>query len=394
MNAERSGDDKEYHSEAATPAVSAASAPADGSAKPAQSRRRQRSAVRLWAEKRVPGFARTLINLLWRTCRVDIEGGARLGSLIDSGQPFIPCYWHGRQIFCVHALLAQRKIYPELKLGYLISPSRDGDAAARVFADLGLHVVRGSATRGGAQALRDIYQAIRRDGICPIVTPDGPTGPHEQVKPGVVMLASLAGAPLIPLSFSASACLRLSSWDRTILPLPFSRVRVLIGLPVHVDRKLDEAAQAEVANELTHSLKDLALIARDWAPFAALAETQRPEVFRIEATETGVDIQLALPKTLVWFEGHFPGNPVLPGVAAVHLAVIASQAMLMPARVLASSGRLKFQQPILPDMPLRLCLSVKGATVGFVFESESGVCVSGSLRYADRGAEPHAEAPE
>ena len=379
MNAERSGDDTEYHSTAAVP--DGASAP--GPVQPSGKRRRQRSAIRLWAERRVPGVARALINLLWRTCRVEVQGTSRIEHLLESGQAFIPCYWHGHQLFCVHALLALRERHPALKLGHLISPSRDGNAAAEVLEDLGLHVIRGSATRGGAQALRDIYQSIRRDGVSPIVTPDGPTGPYEQFKPGVALLASLAGAPLVPLSFSAPVSFRLSSWDKALIPLPFSRVRVLIGLPVTVERELDEPAQIRLSAELSRTLTGLGTIAGRWAPFDALPEAQRPTVHRVEATATGVTIGLALPSTLPWFEGHFPDNPVMPGVAAVHLAVIAAEALLMPERQLVSSGRLKFQQPVLPGTPLSLHLSVKGSAVKFVFECDSKVCVSGSLRYLE-----------
>lgn len=207
--------------------------------------RRPRSRIK----RALPGIARRLIVLLWRTCRLEVHGEAALAELVAARRPFVACYWHRHQIFCVRALLDLRERDPGLKLGYLVSPSRDGDAAASVFADLDLHIVRGSATRGGAQALREIYQAIRRDGVSPIVTPDGPTGPLEVFKPGVAMLASLAGAPLVPMSFAASRAISLRSWDRALVPLPFSRVAVVIGEPQDVARGADQAAlEAASAN--------------------------------------------------------------------------------------------------------------------------------------------------
>lgn len=373
MNAERSTEGAEYHPE---------------SPQPGQSPRRRRGPLKLWAERRLPGIARGLINLLWRTCRVQIEGRDRIKPLLDSGHPFIPCYWHGHQIFCVRALLDLREEQHDLKLGYLISPSRDGEAAAKVFADLDLHIVRGSATRGGAQALREIYQIIRRDGVSPIVTPDGPTGPHQEFKPGVVMLASLASLPILPLSFAAYPVLRLTSWDRMIVPLPFARVRVVIGDPVEVPRGLDTPTQTALSQQLSRKLVDLGAIAEQWAPFNALPIAQQPVVLGVVAEPSGVNISLSLPATLPWFDGHFPNNPVLPAVASVHLAGVAARALLIPGREISSSGRLKFQQPILPDTPLSLHLGLSagkagGTSVRFRFESAAGVCASGTLGFAD-----------
>jgi len=198
-------------------------------------------------QRALPGLARRLIALLWRTCRLQVHGEATLQRCIEQGQPVIACYWHRHQIFCVRALLRLRDAHPGFKLGYLISPSRDGDAAARVFADLDLHIVRGSATRGGAQALRKIYQAIRREGISPIVTPDGPTGPLQRFKPGVAMLASLSGAPIVPMSFVASRASTLTSWDRAVIPWPFSKVCVVIGEPIGVPRGADQATLASLS---------------------------------------------------------------------------------------------------------------------------------------------------
>jgi lysophospholipid acyltransferase (LPLAT)-like uncharacterized protein len=185
-----------------------------------------------------PPLVWAVIQLTWRTCRIEtVLGEQHLDDLLTKGTPFIPCYWHQQQIFCVRYLLDRAAKEPALKLGYLISPSADGDIAARMFGNRGVHVIRGSATRGGAQALREIYQRIRRDGISPIVTPDGPTGPIFKTKPGVPMLAQLSRAPLLPMAYSASHAWQLRSWDRFILPRPFSRVVITLGPAVRVARE-------------------------------------------------------------------------------------------------------------------------------------------------------------
>jgi len=209
----------------------------------------RRSARRRAAEHILPALARHLITLLWRTCQLRVHGEHHLERLIEADRPAIVCYWHRQQIFCVRALLLLRERHPRFRLGYLISPSRDGDAAARVFADLDLHIVRGSATRGGAQALREIYQSIRRDGVSPIVTPDGPTGPVSVFKPGVAMLASLSGAPIVPVSCAASRAFALRTWDRAVVPWPFARIDVVIGEPIEVGRGSDAAALEAVSRQ-------------------------------------------------------------------------------------------------------------------------------------------------
>lgn len=245
MNAERSEDRKEYHSGVAVQAAES------------EVKHKRRGRLKRLGDAIVPRLARWLISMLWKTCRIEVDTDAATLELLDSDAACIPCYWHGQQIFCLRALLDHRQQRPSWKLGYLISPSRDGDAAARVFADLDLYVIRGSASRGGAQALREIYQAIRRDGVSPVVTPDGPRGPHEAFKPGVVMLASLAAVPLVPVAFAATPAARLSSWDHTLLPLPFARVRVLIGAPLSVARGLDNDGVNASCATATATLKRL-----------------------------------------------------------------------------------------------------------------------------------------
>ncbi len=173
-------------------------------------------------------------------------------ALLDSGEPFIPCYWHQQQIFCVRYLLDTAERSPGLNLGYLISPSADGDIATSMFGNRGVHIIRGSATRGGAQALREIYTAIRKQNISPIVTPDGPTGPIYQCKPGVPMLAQLSRVPMLPLSYAGSRVWTLRSWDAFMLPVPFTSIVIGIGPPVTVDKALAQnnfSAACELMNE-------------------------------------------------------------------------------------------------------------------------------------------------
>lgn len=144
-----------------------------------------------------------------------------------------------------------------LQLGYLISPSADGDIATSMFKNQGVHIIRGSATRGGAQALREIYTVIRQQKISPIVTPDGPTGPIFQCKPGVAMLSQLSRAPLLPLAFAGSRVWRLRSWDQFMLPLPFSTIVIGIGQPLSITKDLAENNFATACEQMDKRLNDL-----------------------------------------------------------------------------------------------------------------------------------------
>jgi lysophospholipid acyltransferase (LPLAT)-like uncharacterized protein len=120
-------------------------------------------------------------------------------------------------------------------------------------------VIRGSSTRTGARALRDYYQLLVHEGISPVITPDGPTGPRFVFKPGALMLAQLSGRPLLPMAYAASRAW-FFGWDRFVLPWPFSRVAVAIGAPVWIDRGVslgDAAIVQELQHRMQHELHSL-----------------------------------------------------------------------------------------------------------------------------------------
>jgi len=214
---------------------------------------RRRLAARLF-----PPLVWSLIRLIWKTCRITtVLGQEHLDELLKNGAPFIPCYWHQQQIFCVRYLLLQAGLHDSLKLGYLISPSKDGDIATSMFGNQGVHIIRGSATRGGAQALREIYTVIKKDGISPIVTPDGPTGPIYQCKPGVAMLAQLSKAPLLPLAYASSGVWHLTSWDKFMIPKPFSKIAIGVGPPLCVGKTDAADGFAKACNIMDERLNAL-----------------------------------------------------------------------------------------------------------------------------------------
>jgi hypothetical protein len=121
----------------------------------------------------------------------------------------------------------------------LISASKDGELIARTMRCFGQGAVRGSSTRGGRSAFKAMM-ALADEPFDLVITPDGPKGPRHQIKPGVVQLARLTGRPVIPMAFVCSRGHRFASWDRFLLPYPFSRGVYAFGEPV-VYRKGEDA---------------------------------------------------------------------------------------------------------------------------------------------------------
>ncbi len=191
----------------------------------------------------------------WATWRVRVEGDEHALALVREGRAAVPCFWHRDLAAGMWAM--RRLLRRGMKVGLLISPSFDGEVPAKVAARWGFRVVRGSATRTGARAMRDLLRAVRRENVSPAMVPDGPRGPELVLKPGAVMLAQLSGAALLPVALAARPAFKLPTWDRMRVPPPFARVVVMFGAPRDVDRDLPpDGLEAErVAAE--KALKDL-----------------------------------------------------------------------------------------------------------------------------------------
>ena len=197
-----------------------------------------------------------LLNTLWLTCRIiTVRGAEHADQILTEGNPVIPCYWHQHHIFGIWYMLQLRK--RGLKVGFLISPSRDGEVPAKIAESWGLRAIRGSSNRTGARALKELYELITREGISPVNTSDGPTGPLHKFKPGAIMLAQMSGAPILPLSWAADRFWQLSSWDRFIIPKPFARIVISVGEPRYIDRQLGMTELEPIQDELEETLKKL-----------------------------------------------------------------------------------------------------------------------------------------
>lgn len=198
----------------------------------ATSTRRMTAGRKVWYALLV-ALARGAAKLLWSTCRIDkVIGAEHMDAAVISGKPIIPCYWHQMHVFCTRFMLDQ--IPRGMKVGFLISPSVSGEVPAAMARAWGAEVVRGSPTRTGGQALRDMYLTVNKQDVSPVITVDGPKGPAEVVKIGAVLLARLTRVPMIPMAYAASSAKLWNSWDRFMLPRPFSRIVIVVGEPIMV----------------------------------------------------------------------------------------------------------------------------------------------------------------
>ncbi|HEY2591605.1 MAG TPA: lysophospholipid acyltransferase family protein [Steroidobacteraceae bacterium] len=196
-----------------------------------------------------------LIKLWWRLCRVvHVEGAQHLDAALAEGASLIPCYWHQHQLFCAKWLLEQRS--RGLTVGWLVSPSVDGELGAMLVHRLKGVAIRGSSTHTGARALRDYYRSLVSDHVSPIITPDGPRGPRFRFKPGAILLAQMSGRPILPMAYAASSAW-LIQWDKFVLPKPFSRIAVAIGPPYRVPRTSDRAELERRQREMERELHRL-----------------------------------------------------------------------------------------------------------------------------------------
>ena len=209
-----------------------------------------------------------LLQFWWRSCRISVVlGEEHLQTALAQAPSLLPCYWHQHELFCARYLLLQQRGH-RLKLGFLISPSVDGEVPAMIARRLGAHVIRGSSTHTGAKALRDYYQLLVKEQVSPVITPDGPKGPRYKFKPGALLLSQISGRPLLPMAYAAQRAWFVS-WDKFVIPWPFTRIAIAIGPPRQVPRTLAsddqggfEALQLQMEQEL-HGLARAARAALD-----------------------------------------------------------------------------------------------------------------------------------
>jgi len=189
-----------------------------------------------------------LINLLGATWKVQISGESKIHPQRHQTEKRIYCFWHNK-------LLGLCFTQQKKNVGILISSHFDGEIIARITKRLGYHPHRGSSTRGGAAGLMAM---LKDDHVWYLaITVDGPRGPKEVVKPGVIYLALKSGLPIVPVSCNSSDKWVLKSWDNFEIPKPFARITVAMGQPIYIDSSKTDKQIKSSTDTIAEAIKEL-----------------------------------------------------------------------------------------------------------------------------------------
>ncbi|HEX6811912.1 MAG TPA: lysophospholipid acyltransferase family protein [Planctomycetota bacterium] len=188
-----------------------------------------------------------MLRLLAMTWRVQRRGDSGW-QLLASEQPWLVAMWHGRMLVGL-----PMRMHRSRKIGVLVSPSDDGNLATRALRLFGYVSIRGSLSRQGARALREMTETLQA-GRQLVVTPDGPRGPRHSMNVGMHWLARRTGAPILPVAFACDRAWRLRSWDRFTIPKPFARIVVHYGDPCPIAATASDSELEVLAAELGRRL--------------------------------------------------------------------------------------------------------------------------------------------
>ena len=209
--------------------------------------------------KKLPAIVAGMTYWWGKSCsRITVVNGDFESKITLAAQGCVYVTWHQR-LLNLFFLKYRRPVT------IMISRSNDGDLVADVAEKLGFSTVRGSSSRGGATAMLQLIEKIRRDSsISAGMLGDGPRGPARKLKIGTLRIARDAGIPILPFAYSAKRCKLFASWDRFMLPLPFSPLVVIFGEPVEVPVTVSDVELEELRLKVENSLKELTTRCDNW----------------------------------------------------------------------------------------------------------------------------------
>lgn len=202
-------------------------------------------------------IASIIVSFLWLCLKTWRGKWKETPDKPNFNSPVIFCAWHDHLIL---TLAAYDKLAIErwkIKgMGTLVSASKDGALLAWILGKFGIASVRGSTSRRGPQALLEATRWLKQ-GYCIAITPDGPRGPARKIQPGVIALAQVTGCPIVPLSNYTGWKIRLPSWDRFQVPLPFARCEYHEADPIWVPREATDAEREQLRLKLEESMRTI-----------------------------------------------------------------------------------------------------------------------------------------
>lgn len=191
-------------------------------------------------------FGKWLIDALFIGSRVESIGLTKVRPLLES-RKVIFTFWHSR-------ILLISYIFKRLNAVTMVSKSDDGEIIARILHRQGQFCVRGSSKKGGLRALAQQIKLLKETGNPGAVIPDGPQGPCCKVQPGVITLAQKTGFAIVPITYSARRVKVFNSWDRFMLPVPFTRCRMIYGEPIYIQADADTTTRERFRKRLETEL--------------------------------------------------------------------------------------------------------------------------------------------
>lgn len=209
-----------------------------------------------WHQRLVAGLIYTVIRLVAATIRFKLKDESGLFSGAPSDK-IIFAIWHNRLALAL--ILYHRyvvRVAPDRRMAALVSASRDGGLLARVLEHFNVEPVRGSSSRRGAQALREMVSWGER-GFDLAITPDGPRGPCYNVQEGVIATAQLTGLTIVPVSYHLNWKVRVKSWDRFQIPLPFACCEIATGPVIRVAKEASDEEREELRKQLEATMRAL-----------------------------------------------------------------------------------------------------------------------------------------
>lgn len=217
-------------------------------------RRRESDGSKGRARGRVlPSIAARLISFLGASLRTTWVNDRPIRARGDRGEVCIFAFWHNRFLLMPWVY---KRVRGAKNICVMASRSRDGQYISDVLGGFGFALARGSTSRGGGTAVMEMVEMLKA-GMDAAVTPDGPRGPLYRVQPGIILASQLSGAPIVPLTIDTSRRKRLKSWDRFIVPLPFSRCAIVFGDPLTVPRDAGDGAREALRARLEGEMREL-----------------------------------------------------------------------------------------------------------------------------------------
>ena len=188
-----------------------------------------------------------IAHVIYRTCRVTVIDKEHEDQYLRENKPLLFVSWHQGLLYYVYHFRNRNGLI-------MVSQSRDGDLINRILRLFGFQSVRGSSSRGGKEAMYEMIERVNQTRCSAGLVADAPKGPFGVAKTGIIKIAQQTGLPLIPVMCWATRKKVFNSWDKTLLPLPFSHIVMFYAPPIFVPADADNRQIEKMRQDLTDQL--------------------------------------------------------------------------------------------------------------------------------------------